>query len=39
MSKVSPYSGHMVLAHVFVGIDLSLVIELRLCHGEESFPE
>ena len=35
MYKVSPYPGNMV----FVGNDLSLVVELRLCHREESFPE
>ena len=39
MYKVSPHPGHMVLAHVFVGNDLFLVVELRLCHREESFPE
>ena len=39
MYKVSPYPGNMVLAQVFVGNDLSLVVELRLCHREESFPE
>ena len=39
MSKVSPYLGHMMLAHVFADNDLCLVVELRLCHREERFPE
>ena len=37
MSKVSPYPGNIVLAQVFVGDDLSLVVEM-IVSSRRKFP-